>query len=147
MGNLREVRQLPLTEDYGVIINIRENKAQEVLKIFKEQEHIAYYTYYVPVNKGYSIENLDYGSLCLKESEKHRIVIQSGGKMWCGYKIFCNHLKRLAKYLENVEFLIGDEIDYIDKFSIKNGILKIERVHSGYWLPIDSFVKYQNKIQ
>lgn len=146
MGNTREIRQLPLTENYGVVLNIRPNKEKNVIKLLKEKENITFYTYYIPPYEEGLIYNLDSDDLSLDKSEIHRLVIQSGGKMWCGYNNFCIHIRKLARYLENSEFLIGDEINYIDQFSIRNGELIIERVHSGYWISIDTFIKQIREI-
>jgi len=60
------------------------------------------------------------------------LVIQDGGKMWCGYRNFVNHIRKLAPMLEDALFCIQDEDErFIDEFRIENRHLQYKRIQQG----------------
>ncbi len=68
-------------------------------------------------------------------------IVQSGGKMWCGYPEFTEHIREVAPLLADATFLVGDEEDYIDEFRIASGALTVTRVHSGCWRDVEDFIR------
>jgi len=141
MGNQREIRQVFPVAQLGVAIPIRDGFADTIASILAQNEKGHFYTYLAPTNEDYIIPNMDFGDTAIGRSRESRFIIQSGGKMWCGYESFCKHIASVAKYLEDALFLVGDEEDYIDQFSISDGECDCKRVHSGCWLPVEEYVR------
>ncbi len=140
MGNQREIRQVYPTCQLGVAIVLRPGGVTSVQNILNEEELRHFYTQLAPANAPLTIHNMDFDSAELGASPFARFVIVSGGKMWCGYEAFGQHIARVAPYLEDALFFVGDEESYIDRFAIKDGQLTLTRVHEGYWRPVDEYI-------
>jgi hypothetical protein len=84
---------------------------------------------------------VDYGDVALGVLNTAHFTIQIGGEMRCGYNAFRDHIATITPYLEDAMFLVGDEEDYIDEYSISNGRLDCRRVHSGNWMPVDEYLR------
>ncbi|MGY8770568.1 MAG: hypothetical protein ACKVH8_19310 [Pirellulales bacterium] len=141
MGNQREIRQLTPTYRLGVAIPVRVNSLEIVADILSQYKQGHFYTYVVPADTECSIWNMDGDDIHMGASSRAYFIIQSGGKMWCGYDEFCNHINSVAKYIEDARFFVGDAEDYIDEFAISNGRLIYERFHSGFWIPVDEYLR------
>jgi hypothetical protein len=83
---------------------------------------------------------VDIPDMALASQPRDHVIIQSGGKMWCGYEAFVDHIRALAPHLEGAHFFVGDEIEYIDEFRLCGGGLLYCRVHEGSWRPVDEFI-------
>ena len=141
MGNQREVRQVSPSTHLGVAIPIRRGFAGTVASLLAQNDQGHFYTYIAPPDEHYTIPNMDFDRTPIGSDRESRFIIQSGGKMWCGYEEFCNHIASVAQYLEDARFFIGDEKEFIDEFEIIDGKLNQQRVHSGYWRPVDEYLR------
>lgn len=141
MGNQREIRQLLPSARLGVAIPIRREFADAVSEILAQHDKGHFYTYLAAAFEDLVISNLDFGETRLDPSNTPRFIIQSGGKMWCGYTEFCDHIARVAKYSYDALFFVGDEEGVIDQFEIKDRTLTITRVHSGFYWLIEDFIE------
>lgn len=142
MGNQREIRQISPAYRLGVAIPILDGCESIVLKLVSERDAGNFYTYIAPANEVGRIHNMDGDEVDLGILQHETFIIQSGGKMWCGYFAFRDHIAAVAKYLADAAFLVGDEIDYIDEYRISNRSLHYRRVHSGGWRPIDAYIRH-----
>jgi|GEM_PF-3462040 hypothetical protein len=141
MGNQREIRQISPTHRLGVAIRILDDCESIVSTFVNEREPGHFYTYIARANEGGRIYNMDGDGIDLGILRHPTFIIQSGGKMWCGYDAFHDHIATVAEYLADAAFLVGDENDYIDEYRITNRSLYYQRVHSGYWMPIDAYIR------
>jgi hypothetical protein len=141
MGNQREIRQVFPVVQLGVAIPIRDGFADTIANILGQSAKGHFYTYLAPPDEEYTIPNMDFGDTPIGRSRVSRFIIQSGGKMWCGYEAFCGHIASVAQYLADALFLVGDEEDYIDQFSISDGEMNYERVHTGCWRPVEDYIR------
>lgn len=142
MGNQREIRQMSPREGLGVVIPVRPGDAGEVTRLLGDQdEQCRFYTYFRPAGEPIEFPNLDGPDVALGPQPRNHIVIQSGGKMWCGYEEFAHRVRALAPYLEDALFFVGDEEEYIDEFCLSGGELRYRRVHEGCWRPVDEFIR------
>ena len=146
MGNQREIRQLSPRNGLGVVVDIKPNCDNKVAHILGQHDRGYFYTYLVAENAEFSIPNMDGPDMHLSKSTSARLAIQSGGKMWCGYDKFCDHLEFLSKCLNETRFLVADEENYIDEFSIGDGTLVRTRVHSGHGLSIDTYLRKNESV-
>lgn len=140
MGNQREIRQVAPTQNLGVAIPIRDLCVQSVSDILAQHESGYFYTYIAAPDEPTSFPNMDGDDTKLTSSASPRFIIQSGGKMRCGYDSFCGHVADIAKHLHDAHFFVGDEEDYIDEFQITDGQLHLQRIHSGGWRALDQFL-------
>lgn len=141
MGNQREIRQVFPIYQLGVAIPIREGFALKIASILAQFPKGHFYTYVVPPDEDFVIPNMDFGDTPIGRSPASRFVIQSGGKMWCGYDAFCKHIASVAQYLEDALVLVGDEEEFIDQFSIANGAMVFKRVNSGVWRSVEDYIR------
>jgi hypothetical protein len=84
-----------------------------------------------PAGEPVKFPNLDGDTTDLGMLEGEYLIIQSGGKMWCGYGAFIEHIRQLAPYLSDALFYINDEVGYcgfLDEFRIRGGRLEYRRV-------------------
>jgi len=88
-----------------------------------------FYTYIHPAGKPIQFFNLFGPDVSLPPEECDNVIIQSGGKMWCGYGAFVDRVETLAPHLEDAHFFIGDEQYYIDELRIMDGELHYQCVH------------------
>ena len=139
MGNQREIRQVSPAR-LGVAIPIRDGCANAISKILSQHRQAHFYTYIAEPNTDTIFPNMDGDHTAVGVSKVARFIIQSGGKMWCGYDAFCNHLSDVAQYLNDAHFFVGDEEEYIDEFRITSGTLILDRVHNGGWRPVDEYI-------
>lgn len=141
MGNQREVRQVSPRSGLGVILLVRVGLATDAKRLVDTLEQQSCYMHFCPAREPIEIPNLD-STFDIRQSPSDRdhIAIQSGGKMWCGYENFIDHVRSLAPLLEDAQFFVGDEEDYIDEFSIVDGKLLYKRVHQGFWWGLAAFL-------
>ena len=148
MGNTHTIVQTVPHIVRGAILTV-ENEA--VISFFSDEGSPSYYHYndsegrqfyiHLEIDKSrISFPNLDCKDTEISLSKRTYIYIQSGGKMWCGYESFVKIIDKLARYVSDSEFYIGDENDFIDKYVIENGALNYERVHSGSWYDVDKYL-------
>jgi len=72
------------------------------------------------------------------------LIIQSDGKMWCGYENFIEYLRELSAFLSDVKFYIGDEEGYIDEFIIQTGVLYYKLLRSDWQMKsLEEFLALQ----
>ncbi len=140
MGNQREIRQVSPRFHLGVEVAISDGSVDSVANILSEHEVGQFYTYIAKANEDYSISNLDFGDTNIGTSPAPRFIIQSGGKMACGYEAFCEHLARVSRYLHDAQFFIGDE-DCIDEFRIVDQQLNLRRVHAGGLWCVEDYLR------
>jgi hypothetical protein len=147
VGNQREIRQVSPREGLGVVIPIRPGHGADVSALLGDQEKwCRFYTYFFPANEPIKFTNLDGPNVngpdvALDSQPRDHVVIQSGGKMWCGYEAFVDHIRALAPHLEDGLFFVGDEVDSIDEFRLCGGKLLYRRVHEGGWQPVNEFIR------
>jgi hypothetical protein len=141
MGNQREIRQVLPVRRLGVAIYVRNGFAGAIESVVAKHEIGHFYTYVAAPDVDFTIPNMDFDDTPIGRSVVARFIVQSGGKMWCGYEAFCKHIATAAKYLDDAVFLVGDEEDYIDQFSIADGKLDYRRVHSGCWRSVEEFIR------
>ena len=141
MGNVREIQQISLSAHLGVAIPIREGFADTVAKMVGQHKQGHFYTYIAPADVEYSIPNMYDNATRIGRSRSPRFIIKSGGKMWCGYENFCDHLAAVAPYLEDALFYVGDDYGDIDEFSIRNRQLNRVRVQSGGWRTVEDYLR------
>jgi hypothetical protein len=142
VGNQREIRQVSPREGLGAAIRVRPSQSDEVRKLLDDAtERGTFYTHLSPAGERIEFPNLDGPDVSLDPQPCDHIVIQSGGKMWCGYEAFVGHVSSLAPYLEDALFFVGDEEDYIDEFRLAGGELHYRRVHQGGWLPVSEYIR------
>ena len=142
MGNQREIRQVSPRDGLGVVVPVRLGQVGEVIRLLGDlDEQGRFYTYFAPAGEEISFPNLDGPEVTIRPRPRDQIVIQSGGKMWCGYEAFVGRLRKLAPLLEDALFFVGDEEEYIDEFRLSGGELHYRRVHEGGWLSVAEFIK------
>lgn len=142
MGNQREIRQVSPREGLGVIIPVRPGHASEVTQLLGDNdEQCRFYTYFQRAGDPIEFPNLDGPDVALSPRRQDHIVIQSGGKMWCGYEAFVDLVRALSPHLEDALFFVGDEEEHIDEFRLSGGGLHYRRVHEGCWRPVDEFIQ------
>jgi hypothetical protein len=142
MGNQREIRQVLPRSGLGAILRVRAGQGAHVKNLIgTSRARGNFYTYFCPAGEPIEIPNMD-TSLDLRRdaSEHDHVAIQSGGKMWCGYERFVAHVGHLAPLLEDAQFFVGDEEDYIDEFMLIDGQLRYRRVHQGGWWDLEDFL-------
>jgi len=139
VGNQRAILQIEPRHCRGAVIRVQPGYAEQVRTLL---EPLAgeYYTYFRPAGSSVSFPNLDGPDVDLGILHRDHVVIQSGGKMWCGYDKFVDHIRGLASCLEDALVFVGDEEDYIDEFRIRDGQLHYRRVHQGGWRPVEDFL-------
>ena len=140
MGNQREIRQIEPCSRLGVCIPVSEGKAGVVRSIVDSHSIGHFYSYLYDVGAEQSIPNMDGADSDLGVLVNPAFVIQSGGKMWCGYPSFTQHITEVSPYLSDATFLVGDEEDYIDEFEIRSGSLKVTRLVSGFWMSVEDYI-------
>jgi hypothetical protein len=124
----------------GVVLAIIAGESAKVAALLGTR--IGYYIYFAPADKPISFDNLAGPDVDLGIREGDHIVIQSGGKMWCGYENFVELVRELAHSLEDSLFYVGDqEVCYVDEFRIQNRCLQYRRVHQGTYLPVEMFLE------
>lgn len=141
MGNQREIQQVWPTQRLGVVIPIRTGCAALVAAILAPHDQGHFYTYLIEPNMPCSIHNLDGADIHVGAEQTAQLVIQSGGKMWCGYEAFGQHIAQLAPYLSDALFFVGDDTGEIDRFQIAQGKLSIHRVHTGRWISVEEYLE------
>lgn len=141
MGNQREIRQVEPRERLGVAIGVRDGCEVEVERILAGYKSGHFYTYLAAADEERTIHNMDVGDCGLGRLRRPTFIIQSGGKMWCGYDAFREHIATVSRYLTDALFLVGDEYDYIDEFRIADRTLQYRRVHSGYGMSLDEYLR------
>lgn len=141
MGNQREIRQVEPRSSLGVVLKILPDKADAVRDLLGQFAKGHFYTLLIPAGESVAFPNLDGPNVDLGLLPGEHLAIQSGGKMWCGYEDFVDHVRQLAPFVEEGLFFVGDEEDYIDEFRIRSGKLNYSRVHSGSWWPVDDFLR------
>lgn len=104
MGNQREIRQIAPTQNLGVAIPICDQCVQSIADILAQHETHHFYTHIAPPGDATSFPNMDGDDTRLAASTTARLIIQSGGKMWCGYDAFCGHIADISQHLHDAHF-------------------------------------------
>lgn len=137
MGNQHEVRQLrPFVVRWGAAIPVRPGCFEALLSRFDELRDYRL----IPIRSTGVLEfpNLDHANVHLERAGEF-LCVQSGAKMWCGYEAFIAQVAELGPSLEDALFYVADEEDFVDRFSIQDGVLDHRRVHSGYGWTLGDF--------
>ncbi len=145
VGNQREIRQVEPRQCLGVVIRVLPEAVDQVRAILEPLEG-RYYIYSRPAGEPVVFSNLDGPDVNLGVLPGDHVVIQSGGKMWCGYEQFVQFVAQLAPLLEDALFYVGDEEDYIDEFRIRDGRLDYQRVHEGGWWDVEDYLRTTGKL-
>lgn len=142
MGNQREIRQTSPRNGFGVTLCVRVGRGAEAKHLIDDQNLIArFYSYFCPAGEPIEIPNMDSACNIRQDaSDRDYIAIQSGGKMWCGYEKFVAHVRLLAPALEDAQFFVADEEDYIDEFLIVDGELRYKRVQQGFCPDLEEYL-------
>ena len=140
MGNQREIRQTFPEVRLGVAIEIRNGALPAVKSILNRYKPSNFYTSILPAGIRDVMPNLDFGNTIMEPAPFARLTIQSGGKMWCGYDEFRDHIAELAPHLHNATFFVRDDHGDIDEFRIIDGMLLFCRVCSDCCLLLDEFL-------
>jgi hypothetical protein len=147
MGNQREIRQASPRSGLGVAIPVRIGHSTDAKELAETQEHRGlFYTYFCPAGEPIEILNMDGPTVCLGPFNRDYVVIQSGGKMWCGYAEFIERIRSLCPHLEDALFFVADEENYIDEFLIKDGRLQYQRLLQGAAWNLTSFLAERHAI-
>ena len=140
MGNQREIRQVNPLRYPGAILRVRSDALLETQRIF-ENLNDRFYTRVESANGTIGFPNLDGPDTIVEGLVGDFITIQSGGKMWCGYENFTQHISELASLVDDALFYVGDENGDIDMFLIANGALRFKRVYSGPRLTLEDYLE------
>ncbi len=140
MGNQREIKQVRPIRRSGFAVPVSDNAATSIRKILAAHAVGHFYTYLLERNENGIIPSLDGSPTELGILDAPNLVIQSGGKMRCGYENFKNHIATLSAHLPDSMFLLGDEEQYIDQYEIVNGALHYGRVHDSGWCDLTDYV-------
>jgi hypothetical protein len=142
LGNQREIIQTEPQRRRGVVLQVRPEASTAARELVEPAEG-KFYSYIVPPGQSDRVHNMD-GPVgeneTLAPADVPRVVIQSGGKMWCGYDNFVEHVRALSPLVQDAVFYVGDEEDYIDEFLIRSGALNYRRVHQGYWWDVEDYL-------
>ena len=142
MGNQREIIQREPSENRGVILRVLPGQSHSVRELLHGlDDPPGFYTHFISAGDALTFPNLDGPDTVAGKAEVDTLVIQSGGKMWCGYERFIELVRRVAASVEDALFYVGDEEDYIDEFRIRSRCLHYARVHQGCWRSLDDFFK------
>ncbi|MBN7135164.1 hypothetical protein A7A76_10395 [Lysobacter enzymogenes] len=139
MGNQREIRQVSPRDGLGVVIAVREGRRDEVLRVLGDTSVRHFYTFFCPAGVRIAFPNLDGPDVDQDPQDCDVVVIQSGGKMWCGYEAFVQSLRELAPFLEDAKFFVADEDWLVDEADLRDGVLHFRRVGEGY-VDVTSFL-------
>ena len=133
MGNQREIRQTSPRSGLGALLCVRVGRGADVKRLIDDWNQAArFYTYFFPAGEPFEMLNMDFACSIRQDAlDRDYLVVQSGGKMYCGYENFVTHIRMLAPMLEDAQFFVADEEDYIDEFLVVDGELRYERVHQG----------------
>lgn len=143
MGNHREIRQVQPLFQIGVAIPVRVGFEANLQVVLNKYKCGHFYSYFASAGEDCTIRNMDLDDTWVGISRRARFIVQSGGKMWCGYQAFCEHIAEVAPFIEDALFFIGDEEDYIDRFELANRTLQYSRVHSGGWRSVEDYILEQ----
>ncbi len=140
MGNQREVKQVRPICRSGFAVPVSDKAATSIREFLAGYAVGHFYTYLLERSANGIVPSLDGSPTELGILHEPHFVIQSGGKMRCGYANFKNHIAILSPYLPDSMFLVGDEEQYIDQYEIVNGALHYKRVHYGGWWDLSDYV-------
>jgi hypothetical protein len=140
MGNQREIRQVSPREGLGVVIAVRVGRRDEVLRVLGDTSVRHFYTFFYPAGARIAFPNLDGPDVDQDPQDFDVVIIQSGGKMWCGYEAFVQNLCELAPFLEDAKFFVADEDWLVDEADLRDGVLHFRRVGDGYF-DVTSFLE------
>ena len=147
MGNQHQIIQTePFKTDFGAAIKIQSGKCSKVHAIYRSLENKCYtYIQSLESNEVFEIGNLDGPDEKITGSGDY-LVIQSGGKMWCGYENFISAIENYSQFLEEAIFYVGDEYaGFVDEFVINGERLEYMRLDEGY-VNLDEYLKdYKSK--
>lgn len=140
MGNQHEIVQVEPRRCNGVALRVVPGHGRTVRELL-ESAGGEFYTGFVAVGEPLEFPNLLGPPTSLGVLDGDHVTVQSGGKMWCGYDAFVDHVRKLSPYLEDALFYVADEEDFIDEFRFRAGELQYRRVHQGGWWPLDDFLQ------
>jgi hypothetical protein len=143
VGNQREIRQVEPEERLGVLLRVRTFRSDKVRKLIASRKKSGrlYYAYFTPAGERLQYPNMDGDDVDLPPRPDDYVLIQSGGKMWCGYEEWIGFIRELAPLVEDALFFVADSEDYIDEFRIKDGALEYRRVQSGFIPFLEGYLK------
>lgn len=158
MGNVHDVAQMkPAVCKAGAVILVKRKFYKTVERLHNEEtgrDHDNYFYTYLEKRKiNIVVENVN---VLDKEFQDELLffVIQSGGKMYVGYKDFRKHIRKFSKYLEDATFYVGDDyVGFIDKYRIKDGRLYRKEVKKEdsllelYLFPKETRLKMKEDLQ
>lgn len=139
MGNQRTVRQTEPFRCRGAALRVRPG-AGPVVDAWLDA-HDRFYTHFCAAGEEVAFPNLDAEPTSLGRLPGEYVVVQSGGKMWCGYDAFVDNLRHLAPHLEDARFFVGDEQTRIDEVRVHASRLLVRCVYEGSWCPLDDFLR------
>jgi hypothetical protein len=137
MGNQREIIQIEPRKCHGAAIRIRIDDINAIQALI-EKGH--FYTNLCLEGKPVEFPNMGDPDTHLGYLSGNYLTIQSGGKMWCGYEAFVEHIRALSPFLEDALFYVGDEEDCVDEFRIQAGELHYQRVYEGSGSHLQSYL-------
>lgn len=140
MGNQREIKQLRPIRRNGFAVPVSDTAASRIREILARHDFGHFYTYLLERDEQGIIPSLDGEATDLGVLLAPHLVIQSGGKMRCGYDNFKDHIFKLSPYVPDSMFLLGDEDQYIDQYEILSGQLYYNRVHDGGWWDLSDYI-------
>jgi hypothetical protein len=118
VGNQREIRQVSPREGRGVVIPIQVGHSGEVRRLLGDvNQQCRFYTCFRPAGEPIEFPNMDGPAVVLGSQSRDHAVIQSGGKMWCGYEAFVDHVRALATHLDDATFSSGTRKTISTSFS------------------------------
>ena len=128
----------PRRLQHGAAIPVRPDSVAALLDYLDGFDASRFYVHFAEIDGTHRFSNLDYEDTVVTGSGPH-LIIQSGGKMWCGYDDFISKLRDLAPFVENATIFIADDNDFVDHLEFADGRLKYERVHSGSWFALEDY--------
>ncbi|MFK3649537.1 hypothetical protein ACI2IY_14040 [Lysobacter enzymogenes] len=140
MGNQREIRQISPREGLGVVIAVRPGRRDEMLRILGDTSVRHFYTFFSPAGERIAFPNLDGPDVDQDPQGCDAVIIQSGGKMWCGYEALVQNLRELAPFLEDAHFFVVDEEGFVDEAKLRDGALHFRRVGEGHFGNVEDFI-------
>jgi hypothetical protein len=138
MGNVHSIVQVrPAQSRRGAAILVRPDRRTALRELHEAVGGKEFYTYLHTVPISFAISGVN-GLDGEFRDELLYLVIQSGGKMWCGYEDFAATIARFAPALDDAMFLVGDEdVGFVDEYTIVDGSLQRRRIAEKDWHPIE----------
>ncbi len=142
MANCRTIRQVSPRAGLSVVIAVRPGRAAEVDRLLGDpDERFRFYIHLIPAGQPIEFKNLVGGYVDLGPQPQDHVIIQSGGKMWCGYEAFVERVRSLAPHLEDALFFAGGGEDfYIYEFRLSGGELHYRQLPEWNWQDVEALI-------